>query len=268
MIDSVAFDRAAGYYDATRGFPPGEEAAAAALFVAAGNLTAQSHALEVGIGTGRIALPLALCVGRLTGVDLSRPMLDRLRAKRRTEPVSVVRGDITRLPVASCAFDAVIAVHIFHLVPGWQRALQEVARALRPGGRLLSGWNDRTVRAGGAGAAASDLIWAAWTDAIAQDEPPNVGVPRAQYATFAVDAGWVPAGAPQRHTFTGQRTVRDLVTRLDQRVWSSSWRLPDDVHARGMAAIRDVIAAHQIDLDAVVTLDMTFNVAAYLPPTA
>jgi hypothetical protein len=44
---SVVFDRAADYYDETRGFPPGEETGAAAQFAQAGNLTRQSRVLEV-----------------------------------------------------------------------------------------------------------------------------------------------------------------------------------------------------------------------------
>ena len=90
---SVSFDRAAEYYDETRGFPPGQEQPVAALMAQAGGLNSTSRVLEIGIGTGRIALPLALHVGEVVGVDLSRPMLNRLRAKQTTEPVEVTVGD-------------------------------------------------------------------------------------------------------------------------------------------------------------------------------
>ena len=79
MTDSIAFDRAAEYYDATRGLS--EEGvrltteALAEVFRGAGPI------LEVGVGTGQVALPLHDAGVRVMGVDLSRPMLAKLLAK-------------------------------------------------------------------------------------------------------------------------------------------------------------------------------------------
>jgi ubiquinone/menaquinone biosynthesis C-methylase UbiE len=143
---SVVFDRAADYYDATRGFPPSVEHDAAALIARVGGLTLSSAVLEIGIGTGRIALPLAAHVGVVNGVDLSLPMLRRLLGKRRNERVHVAQGDILRLPFASGSVDAVIAVHIFHLVPGYAVALGEAARVLKAGGVLIHAWNENDHR--------------------------------------------------------------------------------------------------------------------------
>ncbi len=131
---SVSFDRAADYYDATRGFPPGGEQAIAHLFTQAGGLSGGSLVLEIGVGTGRIALPLARHVRMLVGVDISRQMVNRLLAKRTDEPVYPVLADATRLPFADHLFDAAVAVHVFHLISAWQQALDELARVLRPDG--------------------------------------------------------------------------------------------------------------------------------------
>lgn len=49
---SITFDGAVGYYDQTRGFPPGEEQGVAALFVQAGRLGRTSCVLEIGWGPG------------------------------------------------------------------------------------------------------------------------------------------------------------------------------------------------------------------------
>src|SRR5690606_5862653 len=103
---SVSFDRAVEYYDHTRGFPPGIEPHIAALFVGAGGLSSQSRVLEIGVGTGRIALPLARHVGAYFGVDLSAGMLGKLRGKQQSEPIHVAQGDITQLPFAAASFDA------------------------------------------------------------------------------------------------------------------------------------------------------------------
>src|SRR5512140_1168714 len=101
--DSIVFDRAADYYDETRGFPPGIEGHVANLIKTAGNLTPSSRVIEIGIGTGRIALPLSAHARAIYGVDLARPMLHRLLSKRQSQPVSVAEGDITRLPFESRA---------------------------------------------------------------------------------------------------------------------------------------------------------------------
>jgi ubiquinone/menaquinone biosynthesis C-methylase UbiE len=68
--DSVVFDRAASFYDETRGFPPGEERSIAALISRVGHLGPDSRVFEIGIGTGRIALPLARHVRAVYGIDL------------------------------------------------------------------------------------------------------------------------------------------------------------------------------------------------------
>jgi len=158
MTQSVTFDRAADFYDATRSYPPEVEMLVADLIVQAGKLDRNSHVAEVGVGTGRVALPVAKRVGRITGIDLSRLMMNRLRAKQNGEPIHLVEGDITLLPFQDQAFDAVMASHIFHLVPGWQQALREVTRVLKPGAPLIHIWQQD-----------NDLfrpLWKAWQEAL------------------------------------------------------------------------------------------------------
>jgi len=260
VADSVAFDRAAGYYDATRGFPPGAEDAVAALIGEVGRLTPASRVLEIGVGTGRIALPLARRVAGVAGVDLARPMLERLRAKQRGAPVQVIQGDIVRLPLAAQRFDAAVAVHIFHLVAGWRAALDEVRRALRPGGVLISGWGDNPRHE-----LALQLLVEAWNAAVGDDYPPNVGVPRDAYRTFLPEAGWrlVGRGAYEYHS---AESAAQFVAQLEARTWSSTWRMADDVHARGVAAVRAAIRAHGLDPNAPIPSVRAFNVEAYGTP--
>jgi len=256
---SVSFDRAADYYDETRGFPPGQEQPVAALMAHAGNLTPASRVLEIGIGTGRIALPLAPHVGELVGVDLARPMLDRLRAKRTTEPVEVMISDATQLPFPPGSFDAVVAVHVFHLIGPWQGALREVARVLRPDGVLISGWNDNSHRR-------EDGLWKIWNEVVKETALPNIGVPRDQFETFLPAQGWRQVGPTLIHSFTTRRTPQDFLTRLEQRTWSSCWRLPDEVVARGLAAVREAIRQQGIDLHQPEEHESAFKVQAYYPP--
>lgn len=62
-------------------------------------LAAGRPVVELGVGTGRVALPLSAHVPRYVGVDASRQMLARLRAKPGSERVEVVEGDMADVPV-------------------------------------------------------------------------------------------------------------------------------------------------------------------------
>ena len=255
--DSVAFDRAADYYDNTRGFPAGVETEIGALMVQAGGLTATSRVLEIGVGTGRIALPVAPHVGAYYGVDLARPMMDRLRAKQLDEPITLVQGDITRLPFADASFDAVIAVHIFHLIPAWRDALREVARVLRPGAPLLHGGNGRMI---------VDGLQEVWNKASNESREADGAIPHDQRATFLAANGWREIGSPQTHRFVTYRSPEEFLNSIRQRHFSSMWRMDDETIARGLAAAQAYIDAHFEDPTRPEALESSFNVQAYLPP--
>lgn len=101
--------------------------------------------LELGCGTGRVALPVARAGTSLVGVDISARMLQRARARvrraRQGARVRLVRGDIRRLPFRDEGFALVMAPYgiLQSLVAeaDLRAALAAVAALLRPGGRLV-----------------------------------------------------------------------------------------------------------------------------------
>jgi ubiquinone/menaquinone biosynthesis C-methylase UbiE len=150
---SISFDRAASFYDKTRGLPQQEWDQLTDLLTAE---LGAARTLEIGVGTGRIALPLHHRGVRLVGVDLSVPMLQRLTANAGGEaPFPLFVADATRLPFKNASYDALIASHVFHLIPDWQLAADEALRVVRPGGVLL-------VDFGGG----IDTPWREWAAAI------------------------------------------------------------------------------------------------------
>ena len=90
--DGYFGERVAATYDGTSGvFGPGAVEATAGVLA---ELAGGGRALELAIGTGRIALPLARRGVEVHGIDLSRAMVARLRAKPGGEAIPVAIGDI------------------------------------------------------------------------------------------------------------------------------------------------------------------------------
>ena len=99
--------------------------------------------LDVCTGTGLVAAQIAGSGGcRVVGVDLSPRMLDHglqlLRADRHGAQVSLAAGLAERLPFSDNSFDAVVFTFLFRYVEDPQATLCEMARVLRPGGRMTS----------------------------------------------------------------------------------------------------------------------------------
>ena len=257
---SVAFDRAAEYYDETRGFPPGVEKPAAAMIARTGNFDPQSRVLEIGIGTGRIGLPLAAHVGAYFGIDLSRPMMHQLRNKQTSEPVILAQADATRLPFPDDSFDAAVSVHVFHLIPNWQQALAEAARVLRPGAPLLNCWNDRT----------NDprilKLWEAWDKAVPAEIQQRVGAQVEDNPDYIQSQGWTEGADLQSYEYTVVFSPAVYLDLLKRRVWASHWRLSDDDHARGIAAAEAAIPQYFDNPDQTIELPARFNAQVFLPP--
>ena len=90
--DGYFGERVAATYDGTSGvFGPGTVEATAGVLA---ELAGGGRALELAIGTGRIALPLAARGVEVHGIDLSRAMVARLRAKPGGDAITVAVGDI------------------------------------------------------------------------------------------------------------------------------------------------------------------------------
>ncbi len=128
---SISFDRAAAFYDETRGGERRGRLSAEAmtpLFANAG-LT-----LEIGVGTGVVGAALQAAGRRVVGVDISAQMLERAKGRK----VAVVRADGVALPFASGSLDDAYSVWVLQLVADQAAVLREIVRVLRPGGRYVT----------------------------------------------------------------------------------------------------------------------------------
>jgi ubiquinone/menaquinone biosynthesis C-methylase UbiE len=86
--------------------------------------------LEIGVGTGRIALPLIKSGFEISGMDISRLMMEKARAKGMN---SLFLAEGSKAPFREKSFDAVLMAHVFHLLDNPQSVMREAARVGRVG---------------------------------------------------------------------------------------------------------------------------------------
>lgn len=99
--------------------------------------------IDLGCGTGLVALAAAELGARVIGVDASAEMLERLESgahSRGIDGLSLVHGDMRRLPLPDGSVDVVVSCYAFHHLSddGKELACAEAFRVLRPGGRFAT----------------------------------------------------------------------------------------------------------------------------------
>jgi SAM-dependent methyltransferase len=135
------YDGLAGKMTAFTGLVTGHEALAGRLIhPRCFDVRGCKRILDAGCGNGRYtkflfrrADPDAL----VTAFDLSQRMLKRARRRLNRAEVSHVAADLTRLPYGDGCFDAVVCGWVLEHLPDPRPGLSELARVLRPGGKLL-----------------------------------------------------------------------------------------------------------------------------------
>ncbi len=103
-------------------------------------LTGREQVLDVGTGTGHTALAFAPQVASVIGLDMTEAMLDQARelaVQQGASNANFELGDAMKLPYDSDRFDLVTCRVCAHHFADVQKAVEEMARVLRPGGRLL-----------------------------------------------------------------------------------------------------------------------------------
>ena len=235
---SLSFDRAADYYDDTRGDTDEVERSSALL---ADQLPAEGQILEVGVGTGRMALPLHRRGFEIVGVDLSRRMMDKLLLKNGgTPPFPLAQADATRLPFADASFAAVYSIWVLHLIPAWEQAIDEVIRVLQPHGSF-------TVALGGQfGAGAWEEIAMKFRSLTGAE---NVGAKSIGEVSDAMSTRrWVGRELPP-FKVEHEVTPAEVIRRLEEGCYSFTWLVDEQTRREAAAATRSWAERRYGDLD-------------------
>jgi SAM-dependent methyltransferase len=201
--ESIAFDRIADQYDETRG------GTLEPLF------STHGRTLEIGIGTGIVALPLRESGRDVVGIDISLPMLTRAHSRIGSR---VAIGDALRLPVADASVDDAYSVWVLHLVADVRRVLEEVARVLRERGRYIVVTSPMLQPDDDVGA----LTWAMQRSlrGPAQDDPLRV-------TALAAQVGLHLAESRRIEQTDRSQTPAEVAELIERRVFSALWDLDE-----------------------------------------
>lgn len=248
MTPSVSFDRAASYYDETRALP--DDLMTRLVELLSRDLAPAGRVLEIGVGTGRFAVPLRSAGVDVLGVDISAAMLARLRERDPSLPVA--RADGTRLPLRDASVGAAYAVHVLHLVPDWRGAVSELLRVVRPGGLFLldTGGQDNPIER-----KFMEVAGAADRRHPGLGDPAEVGVEVAALGGEELQAIHVD--------YVHEIRLRDYVERLAAGTFSRTWSLDPATLRRAGAATLDWAQAALGDVDEVRRVERTITFHRY-----
>jgi SAM-dependent methyltransferase len=108
----------------------------------AAGLHDRARVLDIGAGTGRVAIPLAKHGCHVVAVEPSMEMLAHLRDKATSTDVLGVVAEGARLPFPARQFDAVVVARLLYLTPDWRAIIDEACQVVAAGGRLLHEWGN------------------------------------------------------------------------------------------------------------------------------
>ncbi len=243
----VFASRVAYAYDRARAHPPEVSGQVAGAMAGEVSGVEDPVFLELGVGTGRIALPLIARGYRYLALDTSPAMLDVFRQKVAgvTRKVRILQADARDIPLEDESVDAVVVVHLWHLLEDWPRALAEALRVLRPGGVLLEGWDE-------AEASEDFRVQEAWRRFVAEE---GVKVERGRHRRRLgqVEAALKELGLAPRTgvvaRWTEERSLRQSLENIQERLYSFTWTVPEEVHHRAVVQLWAWAEAEYGDLD-------------------
>jgi ubiquinone/menaquinone biosynthesis C-methylase UbiE len=259
---SISFDHAADFYDATRALPEKLADDLIATLVRELRGAGAPNVLEVGVGTGRIARPLAEHGFRVCGIDIAPRMLARLRDQLGPEHVEpdLLLSDATRLPLTTGSFGVAVLCHVLHLIPPWQEAIAEMRRVVKPGGLLLH-HGDHSV-----GESEWDLAYLKWVDLLRE----RGFVQRVRPKIEDMNAAFVAIGGEYRAETVAEwdewYSPAEELELARNKVHSWTWEIPDELFQQCLPEVERWAAQHFGRMDTRLHCRMAYNLEIWRFP--
>jgi ubiquinone/menaquinone biosynthesis C-methylase UbiE len=234
---SIVFDRAVEYYDQTRSLSVEQQRVLIESLLRYAGVNHDSRVLEIGVGTGRIALDIAKSVRRLSGVDLSWEMMGVLRRKLVESDVAIdlAQANALYLPFSEGTFDVAYAVHVYHLVQHWQAALRDARRVLKEGGRFVVSFHKRNTHT-------PNVLMRKEMHRLAREYGVETKRPGAESEDeiYQEVLNWDPElQIIKVAEWDEVETPGEILTNLDNQLYSETWMIPRDVMDALMPRLRE-----------------------------
>ena len=143
MSQRVDFSDNAKVYDRRHGAVLAEEVVQ--RLAAAAAIRSGTSVLDIGAGTGRVAIGLATLGCNVVALEPAAGMVETLRTKVGALPIRLIAGDGARLPFSPGQFEVVVIARLLYLTADWRGVLREAHRVLGAGGRLMHEWGNGQV---------------------------------------------------------------------------------------------------------------------------
>ncbi|MFX0114143.1 MAG: class I SAM-dependent methyltransferase [Candidatus Hodarchaeota archaeon] len=229
----ISFDRVAIEYDRTRWVPQSLIDKFVNKLIQEVPISRKSRTLEIGVGTGRLAIPLSRHGYKVLGIDISLPMLMQAKQKliKETNPLYLLRADAKFLPIRKKTFDLCLFAHILHLLEGWKAILGNIELLLDRRNIVNAGlfvkWHELEP---------FRLYW----DAIRNGKPDRVGAKNPQeIIRFLQDIKGYHWKQFEFAQSAGTSSWIDAFGLLKEQIFSSQWRIPNDQHQAALKLVEE-----------------------------
>lgn len=241
----ISFSGSAPHSSTINALPPTEATRVGEVLAAL--VPATGLTLDMGCGAGRIAVPAAQAGLQVIGLDRDPTLLGATQAMAREGmlPLSVLRGDVVRLPFEDDSFEAVLAINLLSLVPEWATVINEVVRVLRHGGVFIQGndWLDPDSCAGRLQARLHEEL-----EALAPGLKPAATVSPEEVTRMLAEHSGATEADMIAASWTTLVSPAELLDQMASRAHSETWMLDNDLLSRLLERLRSWAAETWPDL--------------------
>ncbi|MFW9914989.1 MAG: class I SAM-dependent methyltransferase [Candidatus Thorarchaeota archaeon] len=234
MVDfkTISFDRIATDYDRTRWVPSKLRDKFFNKLIDEVPLSTESQIFELGVGTGRLAIPFSRLGYKMFGIDVSLLMLKEAIQNRGKDhkKLYLLQADANSLPIKEKSFDFCLFVHILHLLENWKGVIDSVERVLKKQNLAHStlhvSWHDLEP---------FRLYW----NAIGRGETRRIGAKNPEEVVdYLQDSKGYHCDHFEFEENAGTALWEDAVNLIQEKAFSSQWGIQTEQHQAALEEVK------------------------------
>ncbi|MCP4367314.1 MAG: class I SAM-dependent methyltransferase [Deltaproteobacteria bacterium] len=256
-MNTISFDLAFSKYDKTRSFPIKIEEQIISSFIKHCPQIIDANVLDIGVGTGRFAIPLAKYAKTIVGVDISKEMLGVLGNKNQHSNLKTIQADARKLPLKYTYFDVILTVSTLHLISDYDSVLNEIEKLVKSQGLFVIG---QTQYVGKNGLFYEDIRYKKLRQIL-----PNTKEIGLTFDTQVkvLNSRW---GEPREFNLAIWEKIfkpRDILNSFVNKIWSETWNLSDSELSSAIREIEEWIKTEGFTLNQKFKINACFKIYVY-----